>query len=85
MEGKVIDEQREILMEILEREGSHSLPQSADEMKALLIQTAHKCLIQNGAYTLEALRSAVPGALQISDVNQLYHIYETKAHSELSH
>ena len=76
VEGNVAEEQKDILIDILEREGSHSLPQSPAEMKALLIQTAHKCLIQNSAYALEAMRNVVPIGLKIQNTAELHAIYE---------
>ena len=75
-EEQLTEEQIYILTDVLDREGCHSLPKSVGEWKALMLQTAHKCLLQGSSYALEAFRTIAPFNLKIPGTTELHNLYE---------
>lgn len=76
LKGTGTEEEKDIVIDILDREGSHQLPEN-DGYRPILLQTAHKCIIQNSAYALEAMRLILPKYLgdiikTSNDINKLY-------------
>ena len=58
LSGKTTEEEREALVDLLDREGGHTIPKEG-ESSGLLFQLAHKVIIQNGSYAMQCMREVV--------------------------
>ena len=76
LDGQMSEEDRESFIDILDREGSHTIPDT-QSTRSCILQVAHKCLVQDCNYALESMRRVVQDSLlanfrDITDVTSMY-------------
>ena len=62
--GPVSSEVRDVLDEIFDREGCHTIP-TDEQIRPSIMQVAHKCIIQNSSYVIDCMGKVVRDALLI--------------------
>lgn len=77
MAGHLSDDEKEIFEDLLDREGSHTIPED-DQVLPVIRQLAHKCMVQNSSYALQAMGGIVRDALANSfpSVQSIKNLYD---------
>ena len=60
--GHLSDDDSEVFEDLLDREGCHAIPKM-EQVRPVVMQMAHKCIVQNSNYALEAMRRVVQDSL----------------------
>ena len=81
LSGEMNEDDKEIFTDILDREGSHTLPSDPEQVHFVVLQLAHKVLLQDPSYALETMRRVVTPTLtpQFSGIGQIREMYENLA------
>ncbi|KAJ8049598.1 putative E3 ubiquitin-protein ligase TOM1 [Holothuria leucospilota] len=76
--GQLSEHDQDVFTEILDREGCHFVPKQ-DQVRPVVLQMAHKCIIQNSNYTLDARGQVIQSELRthFPSVRALKDMYES--------